>query len=127
MKIKMNLEDVVISVAQNKVGPSLSNERLRQTPFSILKNSRQKDRILISLSAPVTIASVCLLIISLIIIRTTTQIMKHIYGLGLTGTERMARHTTLRILWRTWKLPLKWCINFTMLSAISNEKHLPSH
>nr|DAJ58651.1 MAG TPA: hypothetical protein [Caudoviricetes sp.] len=45
--------------------------------------------------------------------------MKHIYGLALTGTEKMVRHTTLRILWRTWKLPLKWCINFTMLSEMS--------
>ena len=34
------------------------------------------------------------------ITRTTTPTMKHIYGLVLTDTDRMVRHTTLRILWR---------------------------
>lgn len=115
----MNLEDVVISVAQ-KEGWAVTIERKAETDiFFEFENLRQKERILFSLSTPVTIASGCLLIISLNIIRTTTQIMKHIYGLGLTGTEKMARHTILRILWRTWKLPRKWCINFTMFSAMS--------
>lgn len=127
----MNLEDVVISVAQ-KEGWAVTIERKAETDiFFEFENLRQKERILFSLSTPVTIASGCLLIISLNIIRTTTQIMKHIYGLGLTGTEK----------WRA----IPYCgycgghgscrgngvstlrCSPQCLRRISNEKHLPSH
>lgn len=97
------IQDMVISVAE-KEGWAVTIEEqneLRIT-FNFAKFTPQGQDFSFSTFLPtlLTMTTMCFWKTSLNITRTTTPTMKHIYGLVLTDTDRMVRHTTLRILWR---------------------------
>lgn len=115
----MNLEDVVISVAQ-KEGWAVTIERKAETDifFEFEKfTPKGKDFIF---SVDTRNNSLGLLIDNILEYYQNYDPDYEAYlWIGPDGHGKMARHTILRILWRTWKLPRKWCINFTMFSAMS--------
>lgn len=94
------IQDMVISVAE-KEGWAVTIEEqneLRIT-FNFAKFTPQGQDFF-SLPTLLTMTTMCFWKTFLNITRTTTPTMKHIYGLVRTDTDRMVRHTTLRILWR---------------------------
>lgn len=94
------IQDMVLSVAE-KEGWAVTIEEQNELRITFnLQSSRPKDRISLFLPTLLTMTTMCFWKTSLNITRTTTPTMKHIYGLVLTDTDRMVRHTTLRILWR---------------------------